>query len=799
MYISKFSISLLAASILNAPLVSSEVLSIGYTDTNNADVAFPISKNFFNPATDISFAISAGLDRRIVVELKNATGVLETYSSEVIGVNDRISSLGKDYYGKVVTFTKPADGSYTLIAKINDINGVEVQADTYPFTIDTVPPNVSTPQASSYGGLDGLDLPADTWYTGYRSTNKYFVNGISDAGSGIDKVNAITREGDTVFKYGEAIYDPQANEAHISHGRTWFPSGDNATRIFGLQFEVIDRAGNKGYSHNQQMYYDSYSGSPELIGVYDPNSTNVLGGQEHYAPYSAGMDVNTNPIKIMYRIPKDNWYETARGGMRPMGQSQIFNAVDDDYAYVVFERPYGFTDGNYIRFTDDREWMIAGISYNLTLSETAPKSPVRLGNHYLYSDIGWSSWSRQVNISDMPLTVSAAKIFVQPRTYDQVFSHLGTCTVPAGESECTVTYSPAKEINRGTYGYLHSGSTLNSEDGSLYGQPGWANVHWNNEKLPSITSTEWDPETKKVTVYANQPQRGYYFDSIRITDAYLENNGTRISVPRTLWEENSENYKFTFDLSNVDQGSYYIRAVVKENHGNYDKATAASFVNDNTAPIVSVFYKDEPIGDLVEGIDGLSISATDLSEMTFLDAQLAGGPSNDTVFLAYSKQADGVFKLEQPRIFPAMTDHEQYTLTVRIKDSYNNIGTATASFKYNPANWLKLTDLKTFPIKYNLKLRDDSPIALVTSSLLRTDSGNLATGEQSGIATLSSEAPFSIYINNDVVSPGQSKNITIDLGASGSMLNIPVYPAESGKTGKAEFMIDLQELTSIYD
>lgn len=791
----------LATAILS-PTVGAEILSVGFTDTNTTVQVKPVSDHFFNPASAIDLTVSSGLDRKLAIKLLNSSGIaVQTLNTTVVGISDRVSTLGREYYGKVVELSKPVDGEYTLVADILDLTGNVVQTDSYSVLIDTKAPTVGDPLAISYGGLDGLNLPADTWYTGYWRTNKYYAPDVADEGSGIDSVQGVTRDGATVYKRAAAIYAPQSAQAHIGNGSSWFPT-DNATRVFGLQFEVTDKAGNVGFSKNQALYYDKVGGPSEIgkpYAVYDPDSTNVMGGQTGYISYSSGMTVKTNPIKIMYRVSKSNHADYSRGGIYPVGQKLQLKDIDNNYVYIVYERPYGFRNSNYVRFTDRRTWSTNGIGYNLVLSDSAPKQPIRRGNQYQYSDIGWSSWGRHINVPDMPVQVLASKIIVDARTYDQVYSHMGTCTIPAGQTECTVTYNPPKEINPGTLGNLHSGSSIKSADGSLYGEPGWASVHWNNSALPSITSTEWDPELKLVTVYATQPSRGYYFDTVRLTDAFVESNGERLSVPRTLWQENGSNYKFQFDLSSLPEGAYDIKAGVMENHQNYARKDVVSFVNDTTAPNIEVFYKGSPVPELVQGISGLTVKATDETLMSLIDIQLSGGPSSDVIYLAYSKLGEGDYKIEQPRMFPALEENQKYTLTIRMKDSFNNVGTGIVQFMYAPDNWIKVSGLKTLSVDHGLELRNGAPVAVITSDTLHTESGNLATGNQDALVTLRPDAPFPISVNGEVINPGETKALTFDLGNVGGKLNIPVSSADNEAEGIADFMLEIPELKSMYD
>lgn len=172
--------------------VNAEVLSLSFTDTNNTLVEVDVSNKYYNPNTDITFSMSGGLDRKLSLKLEDINGIEVTaIESGVIGVNDRITALGRDYYGKELTLSAPNDGTYTVVAEILNLSGEVIQTNTYPIIIDTTAPTLGAPQATSYGGLDGIDMPADTWYTGYYSTNKYYVSEIADDISGISRLRLL--------------------------------------------------------------------------------------------------------------------------------------------------------------------------------------------------------------------------------------------------------------------------------------------------------------------------------------------------------------------------------------------------------------------------------------------------------------------------------------------------------------------------------------------------------------------------------------------------------------------------------
>ncbi|ENP8454885.1 hypothetical protein C5F64_12545 [Photobacterium damselae subsp. damselae] len=793
--------TVLAAFLLSSMAVNAEIISISYTDQQGEHQDAPLTQKFFSPKGNTVISFSSGLDRRMRMTVKNPGGlVIANETSHIINTHDRLKINGREFYGVQFSVKDLQSGTYTILSETLDLSGKVVSSKIDTITIDITPPTTGALEAKSYGGVARTGVPSDTWYTGTYSANRYNVLDVTDAESGVKEVFAITKRGDgSVYKRNKVLFDEQAKTANINNGSGWFPS-NNATEIFTLQFEVHDKAGNVGYSPIQKMYYDNQNGSIELVGVYNPNSSSSIGGVKGFEPYKSGMLVYTNPVKTMYKVDYNNFHTHSIGGLIPYGQSQVIDNDNGQPVYIIYERPLNFNDGNYVRMSDQRQWQAFGINfYNLKLAPNVNRQPVRVRNRYKYSDIGWSSWGRHVNANDLPIQVEAADITVEARPYDQKFYHMGECTIPAGKTSCTITYSPPKEMSLGSHGNYHSGSEIKSADGKLYGAPGWASVHWNNDEIPSITKTEWDPSLKRVTVYAYQPERGYYFDSIRITDAYLNNHNKRINVPRIVWEENGTNYKFVYDLSKLPDGDYDIDAVVMEAHRNFDTKNVVKFKNDAIAPAITIDYNGQPVEGMVHGIKGLTLTVDDASETSILDITLKGGPTSDYIYLAYRSNGDNKYKIEQPKIFPALVDSEQYTLTVRAKDSFGNIGTQTAKFTYTPDNWIKLKAVTTLPVSHQLLLKNDKPAAMITSSELRTDSGSIATGPQEGIVTVRSDADYGVMIEGTHIEPGKTEKVMFNMQGATGKLEVPIYPDKNVKEGKAEFMLDIQQLRSIHD
>lgn len=572
---------------------------------------------------------------------------------------------------------------------------------------------------------------------------------------------------------------------------------------------MTDKAGNVTEVPMQKVYYDTVGARGlKLVGVYDPDSTNVIGGVTGMEPYVAGMEVKTNPIKIMFQMPESEYSGNARGGYYGAGSSQTITDQNDGYVYVIYERPYGFTNGNYVRWQDRRTWSVAGLGYNLVLADSAPQPIQRTGNYYLYSDIGWSSWSRvYIQNTQLPLTVNGVRVTIKPVTYDVVYSHHGlTCTIPAQELSCDIIYPTPIELNPGTNGYLHESSSLAAADGSLYGDPGWADVDWNDRYYPVITASLADGI---LTSNTYQEGAGWYFDRLRIRDIWLETtDGTKLSPTIMETSRASTNWVRIWNLNTLAEGDYQIKVGAQEMHGPLTISDETfHFISDQTKPSIAFGYEtSSSVPATVSEVRGITISLSDnLSEASVKQLKLTSSDGVVNVILGYSlssTDAEGknkVFTPELPRLFPTLEEGVEYTLTVTATDAYGNDATSSVSFGYIPDNLITLSTIRTLAVSYPIKNHDDQYIAEITSTELKLDDGRMATGPQFASITLKSNAAYPIVIQGQTIAPGQTKELTIDLGTEGGKLAIPIYPAEDNVEGAAEILFEIPQLTSAYD
>ncbi len=795
-----FSLSTLSLALLGvAPSIHAQIVQFDFTDTNSQQKSIiAASTSYLNPAGQLNVLTVAGLDRKVQLTIKNAAGTsVFDKTSTLVTVTDRLTDKnGTGFYGKSFAITSLAEGNYTATSKVMDINGNTVSSNSYTLKVDTTAP--SSDAITEISGGYGMVRTGDVWLLsrGGAEDHSFVVNNITD-GSGIASVIARTyRENGTLYASKDPGYDSTNKTSSISTETGGLvPANTDLDETFTLQFVITDTAGN--VTVKQQLFkYDNYVAPVSLVGVYDPDfNGQLLSGLTGFTPYVAGMTVKTNPIKLAFRIKKTDYYKYNPGGLKMTnGLGSINDTVEDDtYVYVQATAPYGNVDGNHWRWVNFGEWGGRDISYNLVLSPNAKQSPKLLGIQYNYSDIGWSSSSRTVlQNSVMPLTIDGIKILAEARTYPQVATHMGNCTIPAGETSCIISYQTT--IKNGTTGYLHSQAVIWDDAHTLMSNPTWGDVDYNDYYYPEITY-KYDEATQKLVQFVTQPGRGSYFDRLNLKSVWLENannNNTPVSLSPTKLSESEQYYSYEWDLGKLPDGNYSLVAVAKENHGPVTRLPLFALSKDNQAPVITI---TGGAGNSIESLKDILVSVVDNTDQSpeITSVSLTGGPINESLTLGFSKQSDGYYHIESPRMFPSLDDTQRYTLTVTAKDAQNNTSKTTKIFLLTPENLVTLGTIKGLGVNKVLKDKNDQPLTYAKITTVKTSAGATATGAQQAYFTLRRDAAFAVVVNNVTVQPGETKEFTLTLDNTGGAV-LPIYPAVNDTTGDASFMIDIPQL-----
>ena len=787
--------------------------------------------NFLNNQGSLTLYISAGLDRRIRLTTSVGGTVLKTESTDIINIQNKIEYDGNTFYGVAMSSPVSIDGNYTLLIETLDLSGDVVTSESLKYTRDTEAPHPGTLSARGYDGHTGWDLqPANTWFfTNYSLNNStnYIQSTEIDDSSGIAKVEMITYtlSPKTIYKTITLGFDKSTSTARFTFSEdfNFLPRNDNGETIQGVAFKVTDKAGNQAITDMQQVIYDTYTtGDLKLVGVYDPTSSETIAGETGFVPYQGGMTVKTNPIQIIYRVSNDNYITNTLGGLSFVGATKIIQTQNDGYTYAVFKRPYGFKDSNTVRFSQRGLWSLGSLSYNLVLSDSAPEEPARTTRfQYDYSDIGWGSSSRwDINISELPIRIKGARQITAVRTYDQVFSHAGySCTIPAGDTVCEIEFPDTSKWNLvdGKSNYFHESSTLKSSDGALYTSPQWADVTYNASTAPVINSTNYNSESKTLTVSITQPNAGNFKDHLRLGNVWLEDTykGKIMTLNGDDCTRQSTAYSCSFNLSTLGEGAYSYVVKAQERHGLTTTGTETlSYVSDKTVPTIKWGYEDNyTVPDTISDLRELKFVISDLSSKIVDELRITGSSYDVNYLLGYSKLSStetagelngvDVYALELPKLFPTMKTNEKYTITLTASDEYGNSTSSSKDIVFIPENLVQLDVQPYLPVAKNLQDSYDEPIARIyTENPLLLESAQFATGEQFAEITVDENAGGALsFLTTDgvvTIQPGETAEVTINLGTTGGLLNIDVFPG-FGEEATAKFMFSIPQLSSMYN
>lgn len=781
---------LLAATSLGLIPISAyaDVVRYAYTNTSGSSVQSASSTSLINPRDGVRFMLAGGVDRKLRLTIKQGSTVVHTTTSaKVLGAGDVITYNGGSYYAEEFTSPKLADGTYSVISDIISTTGEVVASKTYPLTVDTVPPVPGdfAPKPQPWGNAV---ITGDLWKLGIAALDEqtyssFHLKGVDDA-NGIASIKArVYRASGALFQEKEVGYSQSSKDASVGYRIGFFPNS-NLDEVFEVQFLVTDKAGNTSLTKRQKVLYDDTPNDPSApFGVYDPDvATTLAPGLKGFVPYVPGSYVKTNPIRLAWKISKYDWHTYREGGLafvNVLGENTVAGE-DATHVYIVGSMPYGSNDNNYIRFVNFGAWSgnRHAIQYNLVLHPSADQTPKLSKVEYYFSDKGWMSFSdRVVSPEELPLSVAKVRITVQPRPYQQTATHIRSCVVPANATSCTVDV--AVNLSKGTTGWLHDGTTVSNQAGTLSDNGLWASVPWNDLYYPQLSHT-FNSTSKELTLRVRQPGEGMHQHWLRHSRAWIENSAkTDLAAAGRKTYHSGENTEYVFDLKSLPEGEHQLVAAASENLGAQTRAQLFTYYNDKTAPTVQI--KDLP-SQGIASIDEITFSMRDdhdpYAKVTGI--RLVGGPARETIALSYRKTEANTYALEYPILFPSLVKGEEYTISITAEDEHGNVGSASKEFVYSPPLVTFSADIPAAPFDFNIQPGEK----VIKTEPLRLKSGELVQGTYDVYATLRSDATSPFYIGGVLVNPGATVTLAPhNFTASGGRVELAARPARAGSAG----------------
>ncbi|USD58839.1 DUF4165 domain-containing protein [Vibrio sp. SCSIO 43140] len=799
-----------------------------FVDTNNTDRLIPTSTNtatLINNSSSIGVHISAGLDRKIEVKVLEEGALIGSASSGVITINDSYSPFGNEYFGTYLEIPLPLDGTYVIEATTLSLSGDVVDTTSTSIIRDTKQPSGDDLSVKyMYGGHINSLLPQGSWYLsaqmGSYTSTLIQVSNIEDT-SGIRSVDfesfTLDSSGNPVFYKSVGMtysVSLQTAEVNLSSHGSIFPSS-NGDVPYAARAKITDNAGNISYTAYQSVYWDSVrTDTLEAYGVKVPGSTNIMAGLTGFDPYVNSMEVDENPVTILYRVAAWNYRDSSGnfnnpGGLMVSGATAIYTDRDDGYVYFTDTGPIGSITIHWRNQAHYRN--VTGPSlYTVVPSDKAPITPRALYGQYFYSDWGtFGNWSRRVYKHELPLSIEKIRLHVEPRNFEQIARHGGSvsCIIPVGETYCDAVLATPWEMTEGSARYFHDYFNVRNTEESLVSNPTYPVGSYNDLYYPSIENTAFDSETKELFVRIVQDCQDCYQKRIGLSKYQLQDiNGNSLGLSPKQVSQNAGTFEVVYDLTQLPEGAYSIYAYAEERHGPSDTTFALDYNSDKTAPVISFGYEGGAIPSEVSDLRNVSFTLTDPSSISEIEILLTGSRYQIEYQLGYSlldQQGNSTsYTLELPKLFPTLEEGETYQIQVSAADEYGNRSSKTVNISYKPDNLIIMEPFYYVPFTPStpIYIADGSPLGLIyTNSALTLENSMLATGVQTAEMTNNAASSFPIGIESDSgwveILPGQTKEFGIDLG-NGEPLYVEIYPITNGNEGTADFIFNINQLTS---
>ena len=811
-----------------------EVVQVEYQDNKGVPAAKYASPYYINPQSSLSAAVTAGVGRHIVLEVKNTKGDLVfTQSKNRVENKDTFVVNGVTYFGAKFDVTKLVDGQYSLTSIVYSTAGEEVSRQENDLFIDTQAPLIV---GDFYWNPFGS-------YAHKHTDGRFIVSraGASDAGYPSISVGA---SGFSHATFSSEFLDgPKKGAFHAkdipavltAQGKLIIGTGapnsmlsvqipnDTANQM-RLTYTVYNKVG-ISVSRSVDVYVATLRGQkPEPYAIYTGAATKIndVNAFTGFVPYVAKMTIPSNPVRMIYRAPKDLYIggggsADIYGGWLngPRGPNQV---VHTDAQYIYFDVT-GSTDGKqysalHLYTRDMSTWRTHLLTHDVTIpTGMEPPKPME---HSFYIE-GLKEWRNSNTIqyitkSDTGGTndvISKIKVVVEPRLYDQRFaydysyidsSYKGFCIIPAGDTECLMSTSlpyPANDVH-----HYSQRSAVTNLANTLYGpelQSTWQYDGAIAEVDPKSVLN--DPISKTVSfsfinTFSDRLAGG---SAIRVLDAFaLNSKGVKTKLPQSHYIARALNasdqlVSGTYQYSSLPDGIYDIEAYVEDGFG------FGGITNKNTHKLFSGISIDNSIPKIttnilsqtVVSLPGVSINVSDSSFVSIKSVVLTGGIDNVNIALPMVTTGSNSFRPDHVYIRNSKT--HLYTITIVAEDAFGNRASKIETFHYVP-NIVELPDIKQPAIASPLKSASGMPSNVIQTPQVKNKLGELAQGNHEALFTVLPTATSGMFINGQLISPGETKQFTVNLSQTNHRLTFEAYPAVSGQALTNQFEINLPDV-----
>ena len=779
-----------------------------------------------NPTGDMAFILAAGIDRRLRITLYRGGTQLATAESPPLTGDDRITVGGVTYYGATLELPAPAlDGNHTLRAEILSHEGTLITREDNAVIIDRQPPVMSGGFALLGGWPNNHDpLTAETLVSGY-SVARIVARGVADAHAGLATDNArfqsiylagphsgqVAYETAAVFA-GSDLAVGNGNENSVARG-VHLPIWDGDLL---LRFIAFDRAGNAASLDMPVLYDGEFAGTGvQLFAVYNPSSSNnPVPGSPYvgYDPYTPGMTVHTNPVKLLVRLPKAAWWEYNPTGVMLHAQGldpwpTPADYVDANYAYKTYDfsyRPVSQIDATNglspdFRVAAPMAWSTdypVSVRPDVVLAAGVPATPALSGVAIEYANAGPVAFNLHGNsyLSTQVDTLTRVTLTAAARPYDQIAWYLndGSCNIPAGATSCSLTPNRVFGDTADGMEALGYEARITNAAQTLRSPITWY-THRHDTRPPVIATVTAVAENSELDVRLSEYLTGAWWSSVNVVRVWGEaapsGGGTPVTVEHSLLQSlGSDQWQARLPLTGLPEGTYTITVYARDFFGNQSAPKVINGVTVDRSPPTASFFVEggaalgsAPVADIGDIYFRVTDGADPAPQV--LSASIAGGPLGDDVSLGFYLKAS-VYRVEYPVMLPSLTA-DDYTLTVVVRDASGNQTTAVQAFTFAPPR-LGLTAENGTHIR--LPVLDEAvPVRLENGNWPLTsdpavlmDAGGLPiTGPANLLVAWSTDARSALLVDGRRLEPGSRLTLPdYDFTRAQSRLQLPLALAD---------------------
>lgn len=805
---------------------AAQVYEYQWIDATGGTKSAKPDRQWYGPkaSSNISITTIAGLDRRVKVELLQGGSLISEQVSPLLTAVNRItSSDGTEFYGAKFSFPAPADGAYVVRATVYDVAGVQVSSNNYAFNVDTIAPALGEFSWSmNYGGGTGPGgIPA------FSTTEaKKIALAATDDRAGIGAATFTTlREDGSVYSTGSVTVVPGAVQLGTgsmgSVNTSHIPSEPGRKNT--IQMVVTDKAGNSA-TKSLEFWNNSvcHVPGPQAVAIFDPAATTKYLDRPEltgFVEITGATPVATNPAKVLFRALKSNVRGEPGGSLGGITQtsSVSFSKTYDDgtYAYYTASGTIGLggsMDWPHTGWTDYSTWRCAPLRVPAPSFSASAMPPVITGVRAHFDNYGWISGGyRDYRSTKIPGALSTVEVAVQARAFDQAVSvnMLGTCTVPAGQTVCSIATTQLLCAEGSISGNQYWTNVTKVGDSALRAEMRNLDVFCDNQPPQiNLSSIAHNTVTKEVSFSVSEIASGSVWGYVNIATAGLiavnKSSGVETTLAASSITTTGNISAVAVNYKGLADGNYDIYTFGRDRSNNTSRAFVAAISNDGTPPTIQFKYNDSVMPEEIADLRLVRVILADSvdSSPVIKTVTLSGGPLAESLQLGYSKQGDG-WELELPRMFPSLEAGQEYRLDIAATDAGGNGSVQSATLSLKPENLASLGVRETFALSTFFSNYIDESLGDFKLKNVKKTSGELAQGNQLAMITLRKDSPYPIFIKATAASvtlnPGETKELMLNFVNGEATIRFRPAADSLGKptaAGDANFMIYLPQIVT---